>query len=63
MPSDISQSEIASLQLQLQSHEKMLDNAMQHDFEFSRAKAIYHEIKKLKNRLEEMGKEQNAGTS
>ena len=52
--------ETTSLEFQLRLHEEMLDTAMKHDFEFAKAKVIYQEYKKLRNKIQEIKKEENS---
>jgi hypothetical protein len=48
------QTKTTSLQLQLLHQGKLFDEAMKHDEELGEARKIYLEIKKLRERLEEI---------
>lgn len=46
--------EIALLQLQIKQQEKLFDKSMGEDEEFTKAKLIFHELKKMLERLDEL---------
>jgi hypothetical protein len=46
--------EIASLQTQFDQYSKLLDKAITDNVEFAKAREIYHELKKISDRLKKV---------
>ena len=46
--------EIALLQLQIKQQETLFDKSMSENEEFSKAKLIFHELKRMLDRLDEL---------
>jgi uncharacterized protein YqgQ len=46
--------EIALLQLQIKQQEKLFDKSMVENKEFAKAKLIFHELKRMLDRLDEL---------
>jgi hypothetical protein len=56
MQSQDLQSEIAALEIQLTHYEKLFDQSIKDNVEFAKTKFIFHEMKKITERLSEIKK-------
>ncbi len=46
--------EIAVLEEQLEHHQKLLDKAFKENLQFAETKVIFHEVKKISDKLEKL---------
>jgi hypothetical protein len=47
-------SEIATLEIQLADYQKLLDRSIEENEEFAKTKAIFHDLKMIKDRLDKL---------